>query len=63
MEYVAIFEEGENNYSAYARDLPGCGVVGETLGAVRTLIAEAIEFHIEGLQEAGFVNSSLTPSA
>ena len=53
MEYVVIFEKGENNYSAYAPDLPGCGVVGETLEEVRTLIAEAIEFHIEGLQEAG----------
>ncbi|MYA71718.1 type II toxin-antitoxin system HicB family antitoxin [Candidatus Poribacteria bacterium] len=52
MEYVVIFEGGENNYSAYAPYLPGCGVVGETLEEVRTLIAEAIEFHIEGLQEA-----------
>ena len=63
MEYVIIFEKGENNYSAYAPDLPGCGVVGETLEAVHTLIAEAIAFHIEGLQEAGFVNSPLTLSA
>ncbi len=55
MEYVVIFEKGENNYSAYAPDLPGCGVVGETLGEVRTLIAESIKFHIEGLQEAGAV--------
>ena len=55
MEYVVIFEKGENNYSAYAPDLPGCGVVGETLEEVRTLVAEAIEFHIEGLQEAGEV--------
>ncbi len=55
MEYIVIFEKGKNNYSAYAPDLPGCGVVGETLEDVRTLIAEAIEFHIEGLQEAGEV--------
>ena len=54
MEYVVIFEKGENNYGAYAPDLPGCGVVGETLEEVRTLIAEAIEFHIEGLQESGY---------
>ena len=63
MKYVVIFEKGENNYSAYAPDLPGCGVVGETLEEVRTLIAEAIEFHIEGLQEAGEVvpRPSFTP--
>ena len=55
MEYVVIFEKRENNYSAYAPDLPGCGVVGETLEEVRILIAEAIELHIEGLQGAGKV--------
>ena len=63
MEYVVIFEKGENNYGAYAPDLPGCGVVGETLEEVRTLIAEAIEFHIEGLRESGEVvpQPSFTP--
>ena len=54
MEYVVIFEKGENNYGAYVPDLPGCAVVGETLEDVRGLIAEAIEFHIEGLQKAGY---------
>ena len=54
MEYVVIFEKGENNYGAYVPDLPGCAVVGATLEEVRTLIAEAIDFHIEGLQEAGY---------
>ena len=33
---------------------PGCAVVGGTLEEVRRLIAEAIEFHIEGLQKAGY---------
>lgn len=63
MEYVVIFEKGNNSYGAYAPDLPGCGVVGETLQEVRTLIAEAIEFHIEGLREAGEVvpHPSFTP--
>jgi predicted RNase H-like HicB family nuclease len=54
MEYVVIFEKGENNYGAYVPDLPGCAVVGGTLEEVRRLIAEAIEFHIEGLQKAGY---------
>lgn len=54
MEYVVIFEKGENNYGAYVPDLPGCAVVGETLQDVRRLIAEAIDFHIEGLQEASY---------
>lgn len=54
MAYVVIFEKGENNYGAYVPDLSGCAVVGETLEEVRRLIAEAIEFHIEGLQKAGY---------
>ncbi len=54
MKYVAIFEKCGNNYGAYVPDLPGCAVVGETMEEVRKLIAEAIDFHIEGLQEAGY---------
>ena len=54
MEYVVIFEKCGNNYGGYVPDLPGCAVVGETMEEVRKLIAEAIDFHIEGLQEAGY---------
>ena len=54
MKYVVVYEKGENNYGAYVPDLPGCAVVGATLEEVQTLIVEAVEFHIEGLQEAGY---------
>ena len=53
MEYVVIYEKGDSSYGAYVPDLPGCFAVGETLEEVQTLIDEAIEFHIEGLQEDG----------
>lgn len=53
MEYIVIFEEGENSCSAYVPDLPGCIAAGDTVEEVRTLIAEAIAFHIEGLREDG----------
>ena len=53
MEYVVIFEKGDTSYGAYVPDLPGCFAVGETLEETHTLIQEAIEFHIEGLQEDG----------
>jgi predicted RNase H-like HicB family nuclease len=33
--------------------LPGCVAVGESLAEVTDLIREAIEFHIEGLRDAG----------
>ena len=55
MEYVVIFEKGENSYGASVPDLPGCIAVAETMEEVRKLIAEAIEFHIEGLREDGEV--------
>ena len=55
MEYVVIFEKGENSYGASVPDLPGCIAVGESLEEVQTLIAEGIEFHIEGLRAAGDV--------
>ena len=54
MQYLVIFEKCENNYSAYVPDLPGCIAVGNTLEEVRESIAEAIEFHIEALREAGY---------
>ena len=64
MEYVVIFEKGNNSYGASVPDLPGCIAVGETMEEVRELIAEAIEFHIEGLREDGdaipLPSSSLT---
>ena len=43
------------NYGAYVPDLPGCAVVGATLEEVQALIAEAIEFHIDGLRKNGDV--------
>ena len=55
MEYVAIFEKGENSYGASVSDLPGCIAVGETMAEVRKLIAEVIEFHIEGYEKTGML--------
>ena len=53
--YLVTFEKDVNSYGAYVPDLPGCVAVGETMEEVRELIAEAIQFHIEGLREEGFV--------
>lgn len=63
MEYVIIFEEGENSCSAYVPDLPGCIAAGTTIEEVRTLITEAIEFHIEGLRDNGDVVPLPSPSS
>ncbi|MBG1271715.1 type II toxin-antitoxin system HicB family antitoxin [Nostoc sp. WHI] len=53
MQYVVVIEKADANYSAYIPDLPGCVAVGETLEEVKEMIAEAIEFHIEGMIEYG----------
>ena len=55
MQYLAVFEKEANSYGAYVPDLPGCVAIGETMEEVCGLIAEAIQFHIDGLQEDGVV--------
>lgn len=51
--YAVVFEKAPNNWAAYVPDLPGCVTTGATLEDTRRLIAEAIEFHIEGLRLHG----------
>lgn len=53
MRYMVIIEKGESGYGAHVPDLPGCIAAAETREEVMRLIKEAIEFHIEGLREAG----------
>lgn len=45
-----IIEKGPHSYGAYVPDLPGCVAVSENEEQVKTLIKEAIEFHIEGMK-------------
>ncbi len=49
MKYAVLFEQGRTTVGASVPDLPGCVAVGKTLEEARALIAEAIEFHIEGM--------------
>ena len=53
MKYLVVIEKGPKTWGAHVPDLPGCIAVGKTRAAVVKLIAEAIEFHIEGLKEGG----------
>ncbi len=53
MRYAIVIEQGENNYSAYVPDLPGCVSVGDTLDEVKSEIREAIAFHLDGMREDG----------
>lgn len=53
MKYMVVIEKGESGYGAHVPDLPGCIAAAETREEVLELIKDAIEFHIEGLIEAG----------
>jgi predicted RNase H-like HicB family nuclease len=53
MRYAVVVEAGETGFGAYVPDLPGCVAAGATREEVVRLIQEAIEFHIEGLKDAG----------
>ena len=52
-KYAVVFEKAAHNWAAYVPDLPGCITTGPTLEAARTLISEAIEFHIDGMRLHG----------
>lgn len=53
MKFAVIIEEGNNNFSAYVPDLPGCVSTGKTVEETKKNIREAIEFHIKGMKEDG----------
>ncbi|MDH3719282.1 MAG: type II toxin-antitoxin system HicB family antitoxin [Planctomycetota bacterium] len=52
-EYTVIYEHGQQNWSAYVPDLPGCIATGKTREDTEQNIREAIEFHIEGMRQHG----------
>ena len=53
MKYMVVVEKSASGYGAYVPDLPGCVAAGESREEVLRLIKEAIEFHIESLEENG----------
>jgi len=53
MKYLVVVEKGPSSYGASVPDLPGCIAVGATEKEVIDLIQEAIQFHLEDLQNEG----------
>jgi predicted RNase H-like HicB family nuclease len=51
--YAVIIEQGGSSFGAYAPELPGLGVAGDSLEEVERLIREAIPLHIESLRAHG----------
>ncbi len=52
-EYLVGIEGGDDSWSAYVPDLPGCVAAGVSRVEVERLIREAIAFHIESIREIG----------
>ncbi len=53
MRYAIVIEMGPNNLSAFVPDLPGCVTTGRTIEEIHQNMREAIQLHLEGLQEDG----------
>ena len=53
LKYAVVYEQTPRNYGAYVPDLPGCISTGSNWREIQDNIREAIQFHIEGLQENG----------
>jgi predicted RNase H-like HicB family nuclease len=51
--YLVVIENAGPNYSAYSPDLPGCVASGATPEETKKNMAEAIEFHLQGMTEDG----------
>jgi predicted RNase H-like HicB family nuclease len=53
MRYAVVVEKAKDNFSAYVPDLPGCVAAAATEQEALELIREAIDFHLEGMKDAG----------
>lgn len=51
--YTIVVEQGAENCSAYAPDLPGCIATGQDVEETIRLMREAVAFHVEGLRLEG----------
>ena len=54
MRYRVVFEGSDGGgYSAYVPHLPVCVTAGDTFEETKALIAEAVRFHLELMEEEG----------
>ena len=54
IRYRVVFEGGYGEgYSAYVPDLPVCVAAGDTFEETKMLIAEAVKYHLELMEEEG----------
>ncbi|MCU0424242.1 MAG: type II toxin-antitoxin system HicB family antitoxin [Candidatus Kapabacteria bacterium] len=53
LQYNVVLQRTENGYCAYSPDVPGCIAADDSFEDTLQLMAEAIEFHLEGMLEHG----------
>jgi predicted RNase H-like HicB family nuclease len=53
MKYLVVVEQMESGFSAYSPDVPGCVATAQSRADVEREIADAISFHLEGMQAEG----------
>jgi predicted RNase H-like HicB family nuclease len=53
-KYLIVIERTDSGYSSYSPDLTGCVSTGRTREEVESNMREALEFHVDGLQQEGF---------
>lgn len=53
LTYFAVFEPVESGYSVYFPDLPGCASFGTGFEDARLEAADALAFHIYGMEKDG----------
>ena len=53
MRYVVMIRRTATGYSVDVPDLPGCVATGTTVEHARQQIAEAIEMHLELMEQSG----------
>jgi len=52
-QYLVIYERGEHSWGAYSPDVPGCVAAGRTREEVESLMAGAVEQHLDVMREQG----------
>ena len=53
MKYLVVVEQTGSGFSAYSPDVPGCVATAQSRADVEREIADAISFHLEGMQAEG----------
>jgi predicted RNase H-like HicB family nuclease len=50
-KYLIVIEKGDDNYSAYSPDVPGCIATGGTIEETLNNMRDVLSFHLETISE------------